>query len=131
MRVHYPAGWTEQTPAQGDQSVMGFASPDKTVFSSMYVFAAQAGDTPESTINSLSSSALTGLTNVVIVSNAALTRSDGTPAWSQVVTAQTNSNSDLKINLTHSNLRVTLIFYADVRIAFGLRFLCRTTLLLC
>src|SRR5450759_3134986 len=99
LQVHYPAGWTEQTPAQGDQSVMGFASPDKTVFTSMYVFAAQAGDTPESTVKSLSSSALTGLTNVVIVSNAALTRSDGTPAWSQVVTA-TSSNSDLKINLT-------------------------------
>ncbi len=99
VQVHYPAGWTEQTPAQGDQSVMGFASPDKTVFTSMYVFAAQAGDTPESTVKSLSSSALTGLTNVVIVSNAALTRSDGTPAWSQVVTA-TSSNSDLKINLT-------------------------------
>jgi oligopeptide transport system substrate-binding protein len=78
---------------------MGFASPDKTVFTSMYVFAAQAGDTPESTVKSLSSSALTGLTNVVIVSNAAITRSDGTPAWSQVVTA-TSSNSDLKINLT-------------------------------
>ena len=99
VQVHYPAGWTEQPPAQGDQSVMGFASPDKTVFTSMYVFAAQAGDTPESTVKSLSSSALTGLTNVVIVSNAALTRSDGTPAWSQVVTA-TSSNSDLKINLT-------------------------------
>ena len=99
LQVHYPAGWTEQPPAQGDQSVMGFASPDKTVFTSMYVFAAQAGDTPESTVKSLSSSALTGLTNVVIVSNAALTRSDGTPAWSQVVTA-TSSNSDLKINLT-------------------------------
>jgi oligopeptide transport system substrate-binding protein len=99
VQVHYPAGWTEQTPAQGDQSVMGFASPDKTVFTSMYVFAAQAGDTPESTVKSLSSSALTGLTNVVIISNAALTRSDGTPAWSQVVTA-TSSNSDLKINLT-------------------------------
>ena len=99
VQVHYPAGWTEQPPAQGDQSVMGFASPDKTVFTSLYVFAAQAGDTPESTVKSLSSSALTGLTNVVIVSNAALTRSDGTPAWSQVVTA-TSSNSDLKINLT-------------------------------
>jgi len=99
VQVHYPAGWTEQPPAQGGQSVMGFASPDKTVFTSMYVFAAQAGDTPESTVKSLSSSALTGLTNVVIVSNAALTRSDGTPAWSQVVTA-TSSNSDLKINLT-------------------------------
>ena len=99
VQVHYPAGWTEQTPAQGDQAVMGFASPDQAVFSSLYVFAAQAGDTPESTINSLSSSALTGLTNVVVVSNAAITRSDGTPAWSQVVTAQSNGN-DLKINLT-------------------------------
>jgi oligopeptide transport system substrate-binding protein len=99
VRVHYPAGWTEQTPAQGDQSVMGFASPDKTVFSYLYVFAAQAGDTPESTIKSLSSSALSGLTNVVVISNAALSRSDGTPAWSQVVTAQSNGN-DLKINLT-------------------------------
>jgi oligopeptide transport system substrate-binding protein len=99
VRVHYPAGWTEQTPTQGDQSVIGFASPDQTVFSSLYVFAAQAGDTPESTMNSLSSSALNGLTNVVVVSNEALSRSDGTPAWSQVVTAQSNS-SDLKINLT-------------------------------
>ncbi len=99
IQVHYPQGWTQQPPAQGDQAVMGFASSDQSVVSSLYVFAAQAGDTPESTINSLSSSALSGLTNVVVVSNAALSRSDGTPAWSQVVTAQSNGN-EIKINLT-------------------------------
>lgn len=99
VQIHYPSGWTEKTPAQGDQAVMGFASPDQSVFTSLYVFAAQAGDTPESTIKSLSSSSLAGLTNVVVISNAALSRSDGTPAWSQVVTAQSNGNN-LKINLT-------------------------------
>jgi oligopeptide transport system substrate-binding protein len=99
VQVHYPPGWTTQTPAQGDQALMGFVSPDQTVVSYLYVFAASASDTPESAIASLSSSALTGLTDVQIVSDAALSRSDGTPAWSQVVTAK-STNTELKINLT-------------------------------
>jgi oligopeptide transport system substrate-binding protein len=99
IQVHFPAGWIQQPPAQGDQAVMGFASADQSVISSLYVFAAQAGDTPESTINSLSSSALSGLTNITVISNKALPRSDGTPAWSQVVTAQSSGNT-IKINMT-------------------------------
>jgi oligopeptide transport system substrate-binding protein len=99
VRVHYPRGWTTQTPATGDTALISFTSPDQTVFSYLYVFPTQTGDTPETSIASLSSSALTGLTDVQIVSDAALNRPDGTPAWSQVVTAKT-SNTDLKINLS-------------------------------
>jgi oligopeptide transport system substrate-binding protein len=99
VQVQYPRGWTIEAPAQGDKALTGFVSPDQTVFSYLYVFLAQASDTPESTIADLSSSALTGLTDVQIVSDAALSLADGTPAWSRVVTAKANGN-ELKINLT-------------------------------
>ena len=99
VRVHYPRGWNTQAPAQGDQALTGFVSPDQTVFSYLYVFPAQASDTPESAIADLSSSALTGLTDVQITSDAALSRADGNPAWSRVVTAKSNG-TELKINMT-------------------------------
>jgi len=109
VRVHYPRGWTTQAPAQGDQALTGFVSPDQTVFSYLYVFPAQASDTPESAISSLSSSVLTGLTDMLIVSDAALNRADGTPAWSRVVTAK-NNGTDLKINLTTAIYGTRLFF---------------------
>jgi len=98
VRVHYPRGWNTQAPAQGDQALMDFVSPDQTVFSYLYVFPAQVSDTPESAIADLSSSALTGLTDVLIVSDATLSRADGTPAWSRVVTAKSNG-TEFKINM--------------------------------
>jgi oligopeptide transport system substrate-binding protein len=109
IKVHYPPGWTLKTPTQGDQAVMGFASPDQTVFSDLYVFSAQPSDTPESAIASLSSSALGGLTEVHIISDAALSRSDSTPAWSQVVTAISTGN-EIKINLMTAIYGTRLFF---------------------
>jgi oligopeptide transport system substrate-binding protein len=109
VRVHYPVGWTTQAPAQGDQALTVFASPDQTVFSYLYVFSAQASDTPESVMASLSSSALTGLTGVQIVSDAALSRADGTPAWNRVVTA-TSNGTDLKIGMTTAIYGTRLFF---------------------
>ncbi len=109
VQVHYPRGWTTETPAQGDQALTGFISPDQTVNSYLYVFSAQASDTPESTIADLSSSALTGLTDVQIVSDAALNLADGTPAWSRVVTAKTNG-TELKINMTTAIYGTRLFF---------------------
>ena len=99
VSVHYPPSWTTKTPAQGDQSLMSFVSPDQTVYADLYVFPAAASDTPESSIASLRSSVLSGMTDVNVVSNAALTRSDGSPAWSQVVTAR-GSSTELKISMT-------------------------------
>jgi oligopeptide transport system substrate-binding protein len=99
VSVHYPRGWSTQAPAQGDQALTGFVSPDQSISSYLYAFSAAAGDTPESAINEMSSSALNGLTEVKIVSDAAVSLSDGTPAWSRVVTAKGN-NTDFKINLT-------------------------------
>ena len=99
VRVHYPRGWNTQAPSQGDQALTGFVSPDQSVFSYLYAFPAQASDTVESAIADLSSSALTGLTDVQIVSDAALSRADGAPAWSRVVTAKSNG-TELKINMT-------------------------------
>jgi len=99
VSVHYPPRWTTKTPAQGDQSLMSFVSPSQTVYADLYVFPAAASDTPESSIASLSSSVLSGMTDVNVVSDAALTRSDGSPAWSQVVTAK-GSSTELKISMT-------------------------------
>ena len=109
VRVHYPRGWNTQAPAQGDQTLTGFVSPDQTVSSYLYAFPAQASDTPESAIADLSSSALTGLTDVQIVSDAALSRADGTPAWSRVVTAKSNG-TEMKINMTTAIYGTRLFF---------------------
>jgi oligopeptide transport system substrate-binding protein len=109
VRVHYPLGWNTQAPDQGDQALTGFVSPDQTVYAYLYAFSAQASETPESAIASLSSSALTGLTDVQIVSDAALSLSDGMPAWSRVVTAK-SSSTELKINLTTAIYGTRLFF---------------------
>ena len=99
LRVHYPTGWKIQSPAQGDQSLAIFLSPDQGVQSDLYVFPAGSGDTAESVTGQMAASALQGLENVTILSDAALARSDASSAWSRVVTA-TSSGSELKINLT-------------------------------
>jgi oligopeptide transport system substrate-binding protein len=109
VRVHYPRGWNTQAPAQGDQALTGFVSPDQTVSSYLYAFSAQASDTPESAIADLSGSSLTGLTDVQIASDAALSRTDGTSAWSRVVTAKSNG-TELKINMTTAIYGTRLFF---------------------
>jgi oligopeptide transport system substrate-binding protein len=99
VTVHYPSGWTTQAPSQGDQAVIIFVSPDQSIQSELYVSPLQSGDTAESVTGQMASSALQGLTNVTIVSDAALTRTDSATGWSRVVTATSNGN-DVKINLT-------------------------------
>jgi oligopeptide transport system substrate-binding protein len=99
VTVHYPSGWTTQAPSQGDQAVIIFVSPDQSIQSELYVSPLQSGDTAESVTGQMASSALQGLTNVTIVSDAALTRTDSATGWSRVVTATSNGN-DIKINLT-------------------------------
>ncbi len=99
VTVHYPNGWTTQAPAQGDQALIVFVSPDQSIQSELYVSPLQSGDTAQSATVQLAASALQGLTNVAIVSDNALTRTDSSTAWSRVVTAASNGN-DLKINLT-------------------------------
>jgi oligopeptide transport system substrate-binding protein len=109
VSVHYPPGWTAKAPSQGDQALMGFFSPDQSISSYLYAFSATANETPESAMASLSSSTLTGLTEVKIVSDAALSRTDGTTAWSRIVTAK-GSNSELKINMTTALYGTRLFF---------------------
>ncbi len=109
VRVHYPRGWSTEAPGAGDSALTAFLSPDQQVVVYLYVLPAQASDTPESAVTDLGSSALTGLTDVQTVSDGALARSDGTPAWSKVVTAKANSN-ELKINLTTAIFGTRLFF---------------------
>ena len=99
VSVHYPNGWTTQSPAQGDTALIVFVSPDQSVQSELFVSTAQPGDTAESVTGQNAGSALQGLDNITIVSDAALPRSDSVSAWSRVVTAASNG-SQLKINLT-------------------------------
>jgi len=110
VSVHYPRGWDTQAPAEGDQALAVFVSPDQTVSSTLYVFPAQASDTPESAIADLSSSALIGLTDVQIASEGALSRTDGTPAWSRVVTVVSNG-TEFKINMTTVIFDGTRLFF--------------------
>jgi oligopeptide transport system substrate-binding protein len=98
VSVHYPNGWTTQAPASGDQSLVTFLNPDQSVQTKLFVFPTQPGDTAESVTGQMAGSALQGLTNISILSDAALTRSDVPSAWSRVVTATSNGN-DLKIGL--------------------------------
>jgi len=97
--VHYPSGWTTQPPAQGDQSLVTFLSPDQTVHAVLYDFPAQSGDTAQSVNDTMVGSALQGLTDIKVVSDGAITRQDGNQAWGRVVTATTSGNN-LTINLT-------------------------------
>ena len=99
LTVHYPNGWTTQSPAQGDTALIVFVSPDQSVQSELFVSTVQPGDTAESVTGQNAGSALQGLDNIAIVSDAALPRSDSVSAWSRVVTATSNGNQ-LKINLT-------------------------------
>ena len=99
ITVHYPAGWTTQTPSQGDQALVVFLSPDQSVQSELFVSALQPGDTAESVTGQMAGSALQGLTNVTTLSDAALKRSDSASGWSKVVTADSTTGT-LKINLT-------------------------------
>jgi oligopeptide transport system substrate-binding protein len=99
LSIHYPNGWTTQPPAQGSQSLVVFVSPDQSLQSELFVFPLQAGDTAESVTGQMAGSALQGLTNIAIASDAALPRSDSVSAWSRVMTAESNG-SGLKISFT-------------------------------
>ena len=70
VTVHYPNGWTTQPPAQGDQFLVAFVSPDQSIHSELFVSPLQPGDTAESVTGQMAGSALQGLTNITIVSNA-------------------------------------------------------------
>ena len=114
LTVRYPDGWTTQPPPQGDNALVVFLSQDQSIHSELFVSPVQSGDTAESVTTQMAASALQGLTNVAIVSDAALSRSDSASAWSRVVTATSNGN-DLKISL------ITLIYgpRAFVLLTFG------------
>ena len=43
LTVHYPNGWTTQSPAQGDQALVVFLSPDQSVQSELFVSTAPVG----------------------------------------------------------------------------------------
>ena len=116
VTVHYPNGWTTQAPAQGDQCLVVFVSPDQSVQSELFVSLLQPGDTAESVTTQMAGSSLQGLTDITIVSDAALTRSDSATGWSRVVTA-TSNGSDLKINITtliYGAREYSLLTYAGV-----------------
>ena len=115
VTVHYPGGWTTQPPAQGDQFLVAFVSPDQSVRSELFVSPLQPGDTAESVTGQMAGSALQGLTNITIVTDAALTRTDSASGWSRVVTA-TSNGTGLKINLTtliNGPREFSLLTYAD------------------
>jgi oligopeptide transport system substrate-binding protein len=114
LTVHYPDGWTTQPPAQGDQSLVTFISPDQSVQSQLFVSPLQSGDTAESVTGQMAASALQGLTNVTILKDAALAQPAASSAWRRLVTASSNGN-ELKISIT------TLLYgsRAFILLAFG------------
>lgn len=99
ISVHYPAGWSTQSPQQGDTALIVFVSRDQSIQAELFVNPVQPGDNAETITTQMAASALQGLDNITIVSDGALTRSDSASAWSRVVTASVNGN-ELKINLT-------------------------------
>jgi hypothetical protein len=60
LTVHYPGGWTTQAPAQGDQFLVTFLSPDQSIQSELFVSPLQTGDTAESVTGQMAASALQG-----------------------------------------------------------------------
>ena len=83
VTVHYPNGWTTQPPAQGDQFLVAFVSPDQSIQSELFVSPLQPGDTAESVTGQMAGSSLQGLANITIVSDSALTRSGRQPVRPQ------------------------------------------------
>jgi oligopeptide transport system substrate-binding protein len=98
VSVHYPPGWTTQTPSQGDQSLVIFLSPDQSIQAHLFVFPAQAEDTAQSVIQQNADSILQGLDNIIVVSDAALPDTQAASAWSRVFTAASQDTA-LTINL--------------------------------
>jgi oligopeptide transport system substrate-binding protein len=116
LRVHYPTGWSTQPPAQGSQSLVVFLSRDQSIQSELFISPVQSGDTAESVTGQMADSALQGLQDINLLSDAALPRTDDSSAWSRVVTATSNGTA-LKIGLTvliHGPREYLLLTYGAV-----------------
>ena len=116
ITIHYPTGWTTQTSAQSDQALVTFLSSDQSIQSRLYVSPLQPGDTAESVTGQIAGSILQGATNVTVLSDAAIKRSDSVSGWSRVVTA-TSNGANLKLNFTtliNGPREFSLLTYADV-----------------
>ena len=99
LRVHYPNNWTIQPPKQNGGELVDFLSPDQSVQSYLFALSTQAGDTAESMVGQQTGGALQGLENITVVNDAALTRADGSQAWTKVMTG-TYQGTDLTVALT-------------------------------
>ncbi len=100
VSVQYPQGWRNQPPDSGSSELADFVSPDSSVQTALYMLDAEDGDTPESAARQLNAEVLTGLTNIVTVSDAAFPFADGTQGWMIVSTAELDQGQELKIGVT-------------------------------
>ncbi len=97
ISLHYPRGWKYQD-GEDEQNLVVFISPDRAVYSYLYVFAA-SNDSLEETARGIAQEALSGLSNVTYLADEQITLADGHIAWQTLVTAQTDDGRDLKIHL--------------------------------
>jgi len=67
VTVHYPNGWTTQTPPSGDQGLILFVSPDQSIQSELFVSPLQSADTAQSATVQMAGSALQGLCSNIFV----------------------------------------------------------------
>jgi oligopeptide transport system substrate-binding protein len=100
VSIQHPRGWIVKNPDSGSSELMDFLSPDSSVQSALYVMGAESNDTPESAAKQLNTEVLTGLTNIVTISDAAFPFADGTQGWMIVSTADLDQGRQIKVGVT-------------------------------
>jgi len=105
----YPVGMPRLVRLYPPSGLVVFSSPDGSISSYLYLFPAETGDTPASVCAYLSDIVLKDLTEVTVLHDAALTRPDGIPAWSRVVSAK-DQGTKMVVNLMAAMPGTRLVF---------------------
>jgi oligopeptide transport system substrate-binding protein len=99
ISIQYPKGWTNQAPDSSSSASTTFVSPDSSVQSFLYIQGANSGDIPESAAKQLNADALTGLSDITTISDAAFQFDDNTQGWMIISTATVNSGQEIKVGM--------------------------------
>jgi len=100
LRLRYPRGWSTQADKQNAGILTWFYSPGNEVAAALYVSPLAANQTLQSATDELRAGSLSGLKNLHVLSDEALTLADGRAAWTTTATATRQDGSDLKANVT-------------------------------
>ena len=97
VRLRYPEDWTSKPGTDG--YIIIFMSPNKDVFSSLWVQPARDQDTPESLVKDTTDAFAKNYTDLKVIDDAKSKLANGQDAWTSIFTA-TAKNRVLKFNIT-------------------------------